>query len=135
VKLYRVYGIRHEAVVLARSSEEAIQKALEGGQVRDWEDPQAVEVPLPENHALVPIQVLDELRPRIADDADPARWTVFHDGQTVCIEFRAPGREPVVVRGYDGYQPALAVVATGYDPHMEGDQPKPANLSRPGRDG
>jgi hypothetical protein len=38
MKLYRVYGIRYEAVIFAESPEEAVQSALKGGQMQDWED-------------------------------------------------------------------------------------------------
>jgi hypothetical protein len=52
--IYQVYGIRHQTVVFAATPEEAIAQALAGGEVGDWEAPEAQEIPLLEGYALHP---------------------------------------------------------------------------------
>jgi hypothetical protein len=52
MKVYQVCGIRHQAVVFAFSSEEAVAQAVERGLVGDWEAPDAVEVALPRGYRL-----------------------------------------------------------------------------------
>jgi hypothetical protein len=54
MKIYHVYGIRHEAVAFAANPDEAVAKALAGGEVGDWEGPEAQEIPLPAGYALRP---------------------------------------------------------------------------------
>ena len=52
MKVYHVRGVRHQAVVFARSSQEAVAQAIERSLVGDWEAPDAVEVPLPPGYRL-----------------------------------------------------------------------------------
>jgi hypothetical protein len=54
MKIYHVYGIRHEAVVFAANPDEAVAEALVGGEVGEWEGPEAQEMPLPAGYALRP---------------------------------------------------------------------------------
>lgn len=37
MKIYHIYGIRHEATVLAETSELAISEAIQQGDIGDWE--------------------------------------------------------------------------------------------------
>lgn len=53
LKVFHVQGIRHQAVVFARSAEEAVAEALERELVGDWEAPEAEEIPLPSGYRLV----------------------------------------------------------------------------------
>lgn len=54
MKVYHVHGIRHQAVAFGAKPEEAVAQALAGGDVGDWEMPEAVEIPLPDGYALRP---------------------------------------------------------------------------------
>jgi hypothetical protein len=54
MKIYHVYGIRHEAVAFAEDPAEAVAKALASGEVGGWEGPEAQEIPLPMGYALRP---------------------------------------------------------------------------------
>ncbi len=38
---WRVYGLRHDAIVRASSASEAVQKAIAADLIGDWEDPEA----------------------------------------------------------------------------------------------
>ena len=62
MKLFYVIGIRHNAIVLANNSEEAISLATIGdkedprvlfGSVGSWEAPEAHEIKLPSDYRLV----------------------------------------------------------------------------------
>jgi hypothetical protein len=53
MNVYRVHGIRHEAVIFANTPQEAVVQAIERGLVGDWEDPQAIHVPLPKGYRIV----------------------------------------------------------------------------------
>jgi hypothetical protein len=57
MKVYRVWSLRSDAVVFAESPEEATAKAVQSGEIADWEvywhgDPIAQEVPLPDGWQL-----------------------------------------------------------------------------------
>jgi hypothetical protein len=62
MKVYRIYGIRHEAVTFAEDPDEAVVRALATGEIGDpfdqlragWEAPEAQEIPLPAGYALRP---------------------------------------------------------------------------------
>ena len=54
MNIYRVYGIRHEAVAFAETPDKAVAQALASGKVGDWEAPEAQEIPLPAGYALRP---------------------------------------------------------------------------------
>ena len=45
MKVYRVQGIRHNAVIFAETPKKAIAEATEQGLVGDWDYPSAIEVP------------------------------------------------------------------------------------------
>lgn len=53
MKVYRVDGIRHSGVVIAKTPEEAIVQAIEQDLVGDWEMPQATEVALPKGYRII----------------------------------------------------------------------------------
>ena len=53
MNVYHVMGIRHCAVTFAETSEEAILKVIEQELIGDWENPQAIEVPLPEGFKII----------------------------------------------------------------------------------
>jgi hypothetical protein len=53
VKVYHVCGLRHQAVVFAKTPEEAVAQVIERGLVGDWEAPEAIEVPLPKGYRIV----------------------------------------------------------------------------------
>ncbi len=53
MKVYRVHGIRHDAVIFAETPEEAIAQAVEQDLVSDWEMPEAFEVPLPRGFRII----------------------------------------------------------------------------------
>ena len=53
MKVYHVQGIRHSAVIFAKSPEEAIAEAAEKGLVGDWEMPEALEVLPPSGYRII----------------------------------------------------------------------------------
>ncbi|MDP2841775.1 MAG: hypothetical protein Q8O17_05855 [Candidatus Methanoperedens sp.] len=53
MNVYRIQGIRHDAVIFAETPEEAIARAVEQDLVGDWEMPEAFEVPLPKGFRIV----------------------------------------------------------------------------------
>jgi hypothetical protein len=53
MQVYHIHGIRHQAVVFAKTPEQAIAQAIEQGLVGDWEAPLAVLVPLPKGYRIV----------------------------------------------------------------------------------
>ena len=53
MKVYHVQGIRHNAVIFAKTQEEAIAEAAEKGLVSDWEMPEALEVLPPKGYRII----------------------------------------------------------------------------------
>jgi hypothetical protein len=53
MQVYHVRGVRHDAVILAETAEDAIDQAIEQGLVGEWEDPHAEHVPLPKGYRIV----------------------------------------------------------------------------------
>ncbi len=53
MKVYHVQGIRHNAVIFAETSQEAIAQAAEHDLVGEWESPEAIEVPLPSGYRIL----------------------------------------------------------------------------------
>ncbi len=53
MKVYHVQGIRHNAVIFAKTQEEAIAEADEKGLVGDWEMPEALEVLPPRGYRII----------------------------------------------------------------------------------
>ena len=53
MRVYHVRGVRHQAVIFAKSREEAVEQAIERKLVGYWEAPQAIEVPPPRGYRLV----------------------------------------------------------------------------------
>ena len=53
MKVYRVHGVRHEAVIFAETQEEAIEQAVYQGLIGDWEMPEAFEVFLPRGYRII----------------------------------------------------------------------------------
>jgi hypothetical protein len=100
MNIYHVDGIRHPAVAFGATPEEAVAQAVAGGQVGEWESPEAERVPLPEGYALRPARQTVELlkatmeegwailRPRLDGLTDdeffwepvPGCWTL-HQGE------------------------------------------------------
>ena len=52
MNIYRVYGIRHQAVAFGMTPEEAVAQSLGIGEVGDWETPEAKQILLPQGYAL-----------------------------------------------------------------------------------
>jgi hypothetical protein len=115
MNIYRVSGIRHETVVFAASSEEAVTQAVKIGEVGDWEMPEAQVIPLPAGYELHPARLslewltfaLEEawttLRQRVEGlsapeffwEPVPGCWTVHpaEDGQWI-MDYADPAPEP-----------------------------------------
>jgi hypothetical protein len=53
LKIYHVRGNRRSAVIFAETAEEAVDQALEQDLVKFWDQPVAVEVPLPKGYRLM----------------------------------------------------------------------------------
>jgi len=53
VKIYHVRGNRRSAVIFAETEEEAVARALDQDLVKFWDQPAAVEVPLPKGYRLI----------------------------------------------------------------------------------
>jgi hypothetical protein len=53
MKVFHVQGIRHNAVIFAKTQEEAIAEAVEQDLVGNWEMPEAQEVPLPKGYRII----------------------------------------------------------------------------------
>ena len=90
--VYHVHGIRHQAVVFARSPQEAVAQAIERGLVGDWEAPDAVEVPLPRGYRLVydPLAAVEQselpLPPTSEESEKP--YTISSSGVKVYDDWR-----------------------------------------------
>lgn len=54
MNIYRVTGIRHEAVAFGTTADDAISQAMTDGDIGDWEAPEVDEIPLPIGYALRP---------------------------------------------------------------------------------
>jgi hypothetical protein len=74
MKVYNVYGIRHQTVAFATTPEEAVAQALASGEVGDWEAPEAQQIPLPAGYALQPARLNVEWLAAAVDEA----WTGLH---------------------------------------------------------
>jgi len=74
MKVYHVRGIRHQAVVLATSPEEAVAQVIEHNLVNDWEAPNAVEVVIPRGYRLVydPLAAMKQAELALPPDAPEA---------------------------------------------------------------
>ncbi|MFA4957096.1 MAG: hypothetical protein WC556_09025 [Candidatus Methanoperedens sp.] len=53
MKVYHVQGIRHNAVIFAKTHDEAIAEAAEKDLVGDWEMPEALEVLPPKGDRII----------------------------------------------------------------------------------
>jgi hypothetical protein len=114
MNIYRVYGIRHQAVAFGMTPEEAVAQSLESGEVGDWEMPEAKQILLPEGYALglarqsvgLLAAAMEDgwaiLRPRLQGLADeeffwepvPGCWTLhLEDGRWV-EDYAIPAPDP-----------------------------------------
>jgi hypothetical protein len=105
IKVYHVHGIRHEAVVLAETPEEAAAQAIERGLVGDWEHPEAVEVPLPKGYRIIydPLAASaeqTELPIPVGEPALEPPHTITRSGVKVYVDWR----DNIVV---DAHAPAV----------------------------
>jgi hypothetical protein len=53
IKVYHVHGTRHQAVIFAETPDQAVVEAIERGLVDDWEEPEAIEAPLPPGYRIL----------------------------------------------------------------------------------
>jgi len=100
MKVYHVRGVRHQAIIFAKSPEEAIAQAIERKLVGDWEVPGAVEVPLPRGYRLVydPMAAAEQSElPRSVTSAEPEKpHTITPSGVKVYHDWR----DNIVVDAY-----------------------------------
>ena len=100
MNVYRVHGIRHEAVIFANTPQEAVVQAIERGLVGDWEDPQAIQVPLPKGYRIV---------------YDPVLASVKQIELSLSIDAPAPGPPHTITRSgikvYENWRDNIVVDA------------------------
>lgn len=93
MKVYHVYGPRHQAVVFAKTSEAAVAQAIERGLVGDWEAPEAIEVPLPKGYRIVYDPLVGSMEqaelPLSVDEPEPDKpHTITRSGVKVYDDWR-----------------------------------------------
>ena len=77
LKIYQVYGTRHQAVVFAETPEDAVACVLERKLIGAREMPKAVEVPLPKGYQIIYNPVLASMEQAelpLLVDGPPPGW-------------------------------------------------------------
>ena len=93
MQVYHIHGIRHQAVIFAKTPEQAIAQAIEQGLVGDWEAPLAVHVPLPKGYRIVYDRLEGAMEqaelPLLVDEPEPDKsHTISRSGIKVYDNWR-----------------------------------------------